>query len=190
METLTKSFSTSYPEEGNAKKIFVCIKAVSPTTSVLCLETRPFQSGIGALQQIWGNHFLYAFPPFCLTLQVLQKVSYDQTEKMLLVTPTWQSQILYPLLLEMSTVSPLLLPKNTSLINPRGEVHPLMANRTLRLAVWTIYRKDYLKREFQKQLPNLLQIQDEQIYSQITIRPEECGLAGVINNRVMHFDVM
>ena len=90
----------------------------------------------------------------------------------------------------MSIVSPLLLPKNTSLINPRGEVHPLMANRTLRLAVWTIYRKDYLKREFQKQLPNLLQIQDEQIYSQITIRPEECRLAGVINNRVMHFDVM
>ena len=90
-----------------------------------------FSQGTDALQQIWGNQFLYAFPPFCVILQVLKKVSYDQTEKLLLVTPTWQSQIWYPLLLEMSIVRPLLLPRNTSLINAQGEVHPLIANRTL-----------------------------------------------------------
>ena len=45
METLPKSISASLPEEGNAQNRFVCIKAVSPTTPVLCLETRPFQSG-------------------------------------------------------------------------------------------------------------------------------------------------
>ena len=150
----------------------------------------PFSQGTDALPQIWSNQFLYGFPPFCLILQVLKKVSYDQTEKLLLVTPTWQSQIWYPLLLEMSIVRPLLLPRNTSLINPQGQVHPLIANRTLRLAVWTISGKDYLRREFQKQLPNLLQVQDEKVHSQITIRHGECGLAGVINNRLMHFDVM
>ena len=48
--------------------------------------------------------------------------------------------------------------------------------------------KDYLRRKFQKQLPNLLQVQDEKVHSQITICPGECGLAGVINNRLMHFD--
>ena len=85
-------------------------------------------------------------------------MSYDQTEKMLLVTPTWQSQLWYPLLLEMSIVRPLLLPRNASLKNPQGKIHPLIANRTLRLAVWTISGKDYLRREFQKQLPNLLQV--------------------------------
>ena len=92
------------PEGGNAKIRFVCIKAISPTNPVPCLEIRPFRSGDSVPQQIWGNQFLYAFPPFCLILQVLKKVSYDQTEKILLVTPTWQSQILYPLLLEMSLV--------------------------------------------------------------------------------------
>ena len=45
METLSKSISTSLPEEGNGQSRFVCIKAVSPTTPVLCLETRPFQPG-------------------------------------------------------------------------------------------------------------------------------------------------
>ena len=92
------------PEGGNTKIRFVCSKAISPTNPVPCLETRPFRSGDSVPQQIWGNQFLYAFPPFCLILQVLKKVSYDQTEKILLVTPTWQSQILYPLLLEMSIV--------------------------------------------------------------------------------------
>ena len=53
----------------------------------------PFSQGTDALQQIWGNQFLYEFPPFRLILQVLKKMSYDQTEKLLLVTPTWQSQI-------------------------------------------------------------------------------------------------
>ena len=100
-------------------------------------------------------------------------MSYDQTEKMLLVTPTWQSQIWYPLLLEISIVCPLLFPSNTSLKNPQGEVHPLTTNRTLRLAVSTIARKDCLRREFQKHLPNLLQVQEEKIQSQNTIRPGE-----------------
>ena len=117
-------------------------------------------------------------------------MSYDQTEKLLLVTPTWQSQIWYPLLLKMSIVCPLLLPRNTSLINPQGQVHPLIANRTLQLAVWTISGIDNLRMEFQKQLPNLLQVQDKKVHSQITIRPGEYGLASVIKNRLMHFDVM
>ena len=81
----------------------------------------PFSQGTDVLQQIWGNQFLYVFPPFCLILQVLQKVSYDQTEKMLLITLTRQSQIWYPLLQEISIVRLLLLPRNTSLINPQGK---------------------------------------------------------------------
>ena len=40
------------------------------------------------------------------------------------------------------------------------EVRPLIANRTLRLAVWTI-SGNYLRREFQQQPPNLLQVQDK-----------------------------
>ena len=51
-------------------------------------------------------------------------------------------------------------------------------------------RKDYLRREFQKQLSNLLQAQDEKSQIQITIFPRECGLAGVIYNKMMYCDVM
>ena len=156
METFPKSISASLPEEGNAQNRFACIKGVSPTTPVICLKTQPFQSGDRCPTENLGNQFLYAFLPFFLILQVLKQVSYDQTEKLLLVTPTWQSQIWYPLLLEMPIVRQLLLPTNTSLINQQGEFHPLIANRKLRLVMWTISGKDYLRREYQKQLPNLL----------------------------------
>ena len=90
-------------------------------------KSDPFSQGTDVLQQIWGNQFLYASHPFCLTLQALKRVSCDQTEIILLVTPPWQSQIWYPFLLEMSTVRLLLLPRNTSLKNPQGEVHPLIS---------------------------------------------------------------
>ena len=61
METLTKSFSTSLPEEGNDQKIFVCIKAVSTTTSVLCLDTRSFHSGDRCATVDLGQSF-----PLCI----------------------------------------------------------------------------------------------------------------------------
>ena len=121
----------------------------------------------------------------------LEESELRPNRKNFLIATTWQSQIWYPLLLGMSIVRPLLLTRNTSLINPQEEVHTLITSRTLRLAVSTISGKDYLIREFQKQLPNLLQVQDEKVQSQILIRPGECGLAGVINNRLMmYFKVM
>ena len=84
METLRKSISTSLPEEGNAQSTFVCIKAVSPTTPVLCLETWSFQSGdrcpktdLGQLTPLCISPIL----PHSTLKKVLKKVSYDQTEK-------------------------------------------------------------------------------------------------------------
>ena len=68
-------------EEGNSQSSFVCIKAISSTTPVFCWKPDPCSQGTDALRQIWWNHFLYAFPPFYLILQVLKKVSYDPTGK-------------------------------------------------------------------------------------------------------------
>ena len=56
--------------------------------------------------------------------------------------------------------------------------------------MWTISWNDHLRREFQKQLPKALQVQDEKVQGQIKICSGECELAGVINNRLMHFDMM
>ena len=190
VSTLPESISTSLPEEGNTQSRFVCIKVVSPTTPVLCLETRSFQSGDRRPTTDLGQSI-----PLCISPILPHSTSLEESElrpnrKILLVTPNWQSQIWSSLQPGMFIVRPLLLPRNTRLKKPQGEVHPLIANRTLRLVVWIISGKDYLRREFQKQLLNLLQVQDENVQSQITICPEQCGLAGVTKSRLMHFDVM
>ena len=176
METLPKSISTVLPVEENSQSRFICIKAVSPTIQVHCLEIRSFQSGDRYPTTDLGQSVpLYILPHSTS----LEESELRPNRKTLLVTSTWQSQIWHPILLEISIVCPLLLPRNKSLKNPQGEVDPLTANRTLRLAVWTISGEDYLRREFQKQLPNLLQVKDEKVQSQIIIRPGEwascCG---------------
>ena len=58
-------------------------------TQYFAWKPGPFSQGTYALKQICGNQFHYAFHSFCFILQALRKVSYDQTEKMLLVTPVW-----------------------------------------------------------------------------------------------------
>ena len=143
--------STSLPEEGNAQRRFVSIKAVSPTPPVLCLVTNPFSQGTDALQQIWGNQSLYISIPLYISSILLFSTSLEESQvrpsrKKLLVTPIRQSQIWYTLILEMCIAYPLLLPRNTSLKIPQGEIHPLNGNRTLRLAMWTRSGKDYLRR--------------------------------------------
>ena len=188
METLPKSISTSLPEKENAQSRFVCIKAVSPTTQVLCLETGPFQSGDRCPTTDLGQSIILCISPIFPYPANLEESELRPNKK----NVACHTNLAVSNLVPPSTGNVYISSTTTSEEhkNPQGEVHPLIANRTLRLAVWTISGKDYLRTEFQKQLPNLLQVQDEKVHRQITIRPGECGLAGVINNRLIHFDVM
>ena len=82
------------------------IKAVSRTTPVLCLETRLFHSREGIPTTDLVQSISLCLFPICLVIKVLRKLSSAQTGKMLLVTPTWQSQTLHQLLLKVSIVFP------------------------------------------------------------------------------------
>ena len=190
METLPKSISTSLPEKGNAQNRFVCINTVSPNTPVLCIKTRPFQS-----EDRYPTAELGQSIPLCISPILPYSTSLIESE----LRPNRKNVACYTNL----TVSYLVPPstrnayssstatsKERKLSKPTGGVHSLIAKRALRLPVWTISGKDYLRREFQKQLPNLLQVQDKKVHNQITVSPGECWLAGVINNRLMHFDMM
>ena len=132
------------------------------------------------------------FPPFFLILQVLKKASYDQTEQMFIVTPIWQSQIGHLLLLEMSIVCPLLLTRSARLIKPQEEVHLRSSSSNFKQKITTSGVDHIWERLLKKGISETVaqQVQDGKLHSQIKIRPGECGLAGMINNRLMHFDVM
>ena len=156
METLPKSISTVLPVEENSQSRFICIKVVSPTIQVHCLEIRSFQSGDRYSTIDLGQSLhLYISPILPHSTSLEESELRPNRKNVACHTNLAVSNLVPP-----STGNVYISSTTTSEEhkNPQGEVHPLIANRTLRLAVWTISGKDYLRREFQKQLPNLLQV--------------------------------
>ena len=56
-----------------------------------------------------SSYVCYAFPPFCLISSYLAKIR-EERAQIVLVTPIWQAQAWYPLLLQMSIDDPVLIP--------------------------------------------------------------------------------
>ena len=87
------------------------------------------------MQPCWNKVFPYASPPFQSDKLNSEKVRQEKLEQMIIVTPTWQTQPWYSLLLKMSIQCPLLLtPLPDLLLNPQENKHPLIQNRKLMLA--------------------------------------------------------
>ncbi|VDI77544.1 Hypothetical predicted protein, partial [Mytilus galloprovincialis] len=94
----------------------------------------PQAKAVDALLQSWREIKGYAFPPFCLISTCLAKVR-EENSQIILITPVWQSQAWYPLLLQMSVDYPVLLPmSHNTVLSPMKEPHPLILNKTLKLA--------------------------------------------------------
>ena len=87
----------------------------------------PNAVGVDAFTLDWGTQYNYAFPPFSLIPQVLQKLEEDQAE-MLLVAPHWPTQFWFPKLTRLLVHTPVLLPSQLNIVhlpfNP-GKAHPL-----------------------------------------------------------------
>ena len=151
----------------------------------------PRNHAIHAFQQNWSHKLLYAFPPFCMIPKVLNKTLREQVPKLLLINPAWTTQVWYPKILNMSIKSPILLPWRKDLLkNPKGGIHPVVQNRTLKLVAWMVSGLDCRRSEFQRQLPTLSPGQEDHILMQIMRRPRESGLAGVPEGKLIHFLVI
>ena len=150
----------------------------------------PYSQGRDAFLISWNPIFAYAFPSFSVIGRVLKKVLVDQAE-MIVIIPAWQTQAWYPRMLELSVQNPILIPQQMDLLtDPAGNRHPLVLNKSLRLVAWTVSGKAWRQREYKKKLPPLLSVPGDQDRFQITNRPGESGLAGVVRNKWIPLDVM
>ena len=112
-ETASQNIPSNLLNKKDSRDRLTCIPVVTAASKVLCLETRPIESGYryDALgKQPWGNKYLYTFPPFSMINKFLNNVKQVKVDKMLLVTFIWQSQTWYVILLSMSIEKPILLP--------------------------------------------------------------------------------
>ena len=142
-----------------------------------------------AFQSNWTNLKGYTFPPFVLIGRCLQKIRVEQST-VVLIAPTWQNQIWYPVLLEMLIEVPILLPWcKDMLTNPENQPHPLVTQNRLRLAAWKISGDSTLQQEFRTKLQNssLQDGAEEQTWH--TSQVGSGGVAGVREGRLIPFQL-
>ena len=70
---------------------------------------------IDAFSFNWGPYFCYCFPPFNMILNVLQKLSEDESEKCLIV-PLWKAQPFFPVLGNVLIQHPMILPNRSDIL--------------------------------------------------------------------------
>ena len=150
----------------------------------------PYIIAVDALQQPWHGHLLYAFPPFSLITRVLSKIRRERV-LVILITPAWNSQPWYAMLLQMLIRKSFLLPSHVDLLkDPMHKPHTLLLNQSLRLVAWRISGNISFQREFQRGLQSLPLEVEEIALSQLTNRPGESGLAGVVNRKLIPFNAL
>ena len=147
----------------------------------------PMAVATDAFMVIWRERQAYAFPPFCLIPRCLAKVQKEGAD-LVIVTPAWQSQAFYPVLLEMSVADPILLsPQGDLLLSPEGNTHPLIQSRTLKLVAWKISGDQNKCKVYQNTLQYYLPQPGGKGRNQLTTAAGDTGIAGVLKNKLIPF---
>ena len=74
--------------------------------------------------------------------------------------------------------------------NPKGEDHLLVINKSLGLVAWKVTGKPWISQAFQNELPILSLTQRDRVHQLIITRSGKSGVAGVIGNKLIHFDAL
>ena len=127
-------------------------------TAFVSWRPEPGEMACDAFNLNWGLMKGYLFPPFCLIHRCIKKIQQDQAE-CILITPVWKSRPWYPVILSLLVNRPLLLPKESELLQlpGRDKVHPLCSQKNFRLAAWPLSGKKYQNRGFLRKCQKILQ---------------------------------
>ena len=150
----------------------------------------PGSRATDALKQNWKNLFPYAFPSIHS-----HRPGFNKSEKGKSTVnsgySTLASSAWYATLLQMSIKDPLFLPQYKDLLkNPSGQIHPLVTNKSLQLGAWMVSGNIWQQKEYQSRLQTLYKTVGEQEKRLLTNRPGISCLAGVINKKLIHFNVL
>ena len=139
----------------------------------------------------WTQGYCYKISSFSLIPHVLSKIQQDQVHTVKLITLCWQIDLLYPQVLGMLIRIPILLPTSiTLLVDPIGNPHPSVLNKTFTLVTWQVSERYYHSREFPIKQPSLVSSQEGIVLWEITNRPGRNGLAGETYGKLFHFGAM
>jgi len=151
----------------------------------------PTAKAVDAFSVPWEPDQPYLFPPFNLIGRALSKIQAEAVKYACLIAPAWPGQIWYPRLLNMLVSNPILLPTSQDLLqSPDRLPHPLVMEDRMPLAAWPISGRDMLCRDFQKGLPACSFNHGGETPTHHTTQPGRSGVAGVLQDRPIHFQLL
>ncbi|XP_046860900.1 uncharacterized protein LOC124454136 [Xenia sp. Carnegie-2017] len=87
----------------------------------------PYAIAVNAFTISWANYTFYAFPPFSIVSQVLQKIVQEKSTGLVLV-PNWPTQSWWPALMQMLIAHPVVLSRGRMTLTLPAhpdQIHPL-----------------------------------------------------------------
>lgn len=142
-----------------------------------------------ALSIAWENMFVYAFPPLQLIPKVLKHFQMFNC-KMILIAPHWPRQHWFPQVLQLLIAQPVKLPQFQNLLSQkRGKLlHP--QPQSLQLTAWLLSTKSSHQKAFQRTLESCWQPLGGREHKKTTNVNLGSSIAGVVNNKLIHFQLL
>ena len=174
MATISKSIPKNLCKVGIPRVGSFCIKSMPSDTILPVVESRSTQlSNRYIPTKLETSGATVCFSPFFMIGKVLLKVKTEKVD-VILITPSWPAQLWYSQVLELSVTEPLLLPQLSNiLVNPPGQMHPLVVNKILRLVAWKVSGGAWPRKEFRQGLQSLSQVPEDKTHHLITNRSVE-----------------
>ena len=126
--------SENLASEGNLRDRSVCFHIISSDQALLFVEAGPVEPGSRCLPtKLVPQESLYISPIYMI-LKALSKILKDQVPMIFFATPAWPSQLWCPEAMRISIQQPISLTWRRDLLkNPKGEIHLLVLNKTLKI---------------------------------------------------------
>ena len=157
-----------------------CFKSFPPSSSLCLLEPGSIQQR-QSFQICWIHKKGYAFPPFSPICKVLHKVLIDQAT-LILITPAWEIQSWQPQALDSKPFDFCQSPRFVT--RPKEGTSVPNNKRKPATPGMDIFRERLFQKKYQRNLPLLSQMLDDQAQSLFTNRPGISGIADVLGNRL------
>ena len=166
----------------------VCQQDQCSVTTTLQLEARPSSQSSGCLFIPLGIGQTIPVSTFQSHRESLNQDSNRSNRVCLSHSPSLATQVWYPQLLKSLVRAPILLPVRLDLLQSPDQIpHPLLVEERMFLAAWPICSRDSLCRAFQQELPTSSSNPGGSIHTQHITQPERSGVAGVLQNKLIHF---
>ena len=178
--------STDLTQNAWVRSRSVCLQNKSPIDSFCQLETRARCNGMRCFQFELGSHERLLFSTFLPDSSLHKK---DSSRSGILITPVWKSRPWYPVILSLLADSPLLLPKDSKLLQLLGtdNVLPLCSQKNFRLAAWPLSGKKYQNRGFLRRCQRYSRPHGDKKLPVSMKVPGRHGVAGVIRDKLILF---